>query len=81
MKPEMLISITINNLSCPRGLAASAATAPAPAESHFKDINILGTDFILLNKVRAIQDGNSMKTSLVFHKVHQETEKVRWFET
>jgi hypothetical protein len=59
----------------------TVATTPAPAKSHFKDINILGTDFILLNKVRAIQDGNLIKTSLVFHKVHQETEKVRWFET
>ena len=29
---------------------------PSPAGSHFKDANILGTDFCATYKVRAIQD-------------------------
>jgi len=39
---------------------------PAPATSHFKDVNILGADFCALHNVRAIANYKSKEAKLVF---------------
>jgi hypothetical protein len=41
-------------------------THPAPAESHFKDVNILGADFCVAHSIRVIVDYESEEAKLVF---------------
>jgi hypothetical protein len=39
---------------------------PAPATSHFRDVNILGADFCALNNVEVVLDYKSKEAKLVF---------------
>ena len=39
---------------------------PAPATSHFTDVNILGADFCALNNVEVVVNYKSKEAKLVF---------------